>query len=570
MRKPRLSNRSERGFILAVVLVFLLVLSVSAYFAAAMTRTDIQVVNNIQNEKKALAIAEAGVDEALYRMSIVGTGAAGASGANPVTIAGTSVNPSLAPQLPDTLVPNNARTTANGASPYGIDGSDTTSTAQILLTTTAPSAGTNNTTPTLQPVASRLSYSGTAGETAPVSLDATANLTMGWELCAANSTLTGCDPTNGAIHIRKLPVSNPRPVVKIVSSGTSGNATQKITVRATDADITVACPNCPGSLVGLGNGCGQGISMNGTTDLTAVGTVQLNAGAANTTPPPCPVAATGGAQSIVSANAINMSGVPASGANLSPAPTTGAPPMADPLGALLPPCFGSITTGCQNVGTLPVMNFANNAANGTSLPSSCTGTPTAPVTCSIGSATLKPGVYYGGLTISGTVTMTAGVYVMAGGGIVMNTGNSSQSTDASGGVMIYNTQDDNPTGRSVTAGQYGQFVLGTGNATVSLVAPTSGYYAGISYFQDRNNTLTVDLRGGNSGNYTLDGVIYASSAGVDLQGHTNQIIGGSLIAAGPFSLSGGSNITVGNPSTPCAQCTAVAGTRYVALSWQDF
>jgi hypothetical protein len=216
------------------------------------------------------------------------------------------------------------------------------------------------------------------------------------------------------------------------------------------------------------------------------------------------------------------------------------------------------------------MNFANNGANATSLPSSCTGTDVAPHICSIGSATLKPGVYYGGITISGNVTFTPGIYVMAGGGITMNTGNSSQTTNASGGVMVYNTQDDNATGRTLTAGQYGQFVLGTGNATVSLVAPTTGYYAGVSYFQDRSNTNTVDLQGGNSGNYTLNGVIYAPNSAVDLQGHTNESIGGSIIALGPINLSGGSNITIGNPTTPCAQCTATAGLRYVPIAWQDF
>src|SRR6185295_2052742 len=92
MTKTGSSKRSERGFILAVVLVFFLVLSVSAYFAAAMTRTDVQVVNNLQNEKKALAIAEAGVQEALYRMSIDGSDT-GTSSANPVTVGGTSINP---------------------------------------------------------------------------------------------------------------------------------------------------------------------------------------------------------------------------------------------------------------------------------------------------------------------------------------------------------------------------------------------------------------------------------------------------------------------------------------------
>jgi hypothetical protein len=80
-----------------------------------------------------------------------------------------------------------------------------------------------------------------------------------------------------------------------------------------------------------------------------------------------------------------------------------------------------------------------------------TGTASSPVlmTISAGSATICPGTYYGGLKISGTasVTMTAGVYYMAGGGFTVIT---SASVDGTAGVMIYNSsgtvasQDTNP------------------------------------------------------------------------------------------------------------------------------
>ena len=44
-------RRQERGFILATVLVFLVVLTLTAFFAARITRTNTQVVNNLQNEE---------------------------------------------------------------------------------------------------------------------------------------------------------------------------------------------------------------------------------------------------------------------------------------------------------------------------------------------------------------------------------------------------------------------------------------------------------------------------------------------------------------------------------------
>ena len=66
--------RSNKGFALATVLVLILVLTVTIFFSARLTRTDVQVVNNLQNEKEAFTIAEAGINEALYRLSIASPG----------------------------------------------------------------------------------------------------------------------------------------------------------------------------------------------------------------------------------------------------------------------------------------------------------------------------------------------------------------------------------------------------------------------------------------------------------------------------------------------------------------
>src|ERR1051325_2520872 len=71
MKEPSTIAR-EGGFVLATVLVFLVVLSLTAFFAASLTRTDVQVVQNLQNEKDALYAAEAGINEALFRLSTRG------------------------------------------------------------------------------------------------------------------------------------------------------------------------------------------------------------------------------------------------------------------------------------------------------------------------------------------------------------------------------------------------------------------------------------------------------------------------------------------------------------------
>jgi len=108
------------------------------------------------------------------------------------------------------------------------------------------------------------------------------------------------------------------------------------------------------------------------------------------------------------------------------------PQIADPLNdsaapknvIAVPPAVGA-----------PVANV-NGCPAGALVP---TGTLASPATLTIttGSATICPGTYYGGLKITGgTVTMTAGVYYMAGGGFtVLN----AASVIGTSGVMIYNS-----------------------------------------------------------------------------------------------------------------------------------
>lgn len=559
-------TRAESGFILATVLVFLVVLSLTAFLAARLTRANIQVVNNLQSEKKAFAIAEAGIDEAIYRMSLAMGDTATVSGVN----GGTAFNASLAPLLPDRPLP----VTSPATTAYGIDSTDTTKTSQIILTTSAPATGTNrNVVPNLQEVSTQLPYSTTVADSdgSAVDLASTANLTIGWDLCA-NNTDPGCSA--GANTIRMLPLSRPRPVVKIVSTGQSGKARRKITALVVDCipDSTSG----PGSVVSLGQGCGfpnGGISMNGNTSVTAVGSVYVNAGTTSSPPSSCTAAATGGAQSNITSTTGDIRAVGSVNGNFSPDATTGVNPAADPFGGLLPPCFtnyspaGGCTSDFDGDGN-PDTPIPQNTTTNASLPSNCTGTEAIPKTCTVnGTVTLHPGIYYGGLQITGTATLSSGVYIIAGGGFTFATGNTAVTSTGAGGVTIYNTQDPNPQASSA-ASQYGAFSFGTGNATASLVASTSGAYQGIGLFQDRNNTTALDLQGGNSGSYSIDGAVYAPNAAATLQGHTNGSFNANFIVKA-IQMTGGSNITIGQPttSTNIASCDT---TGYAVLGWQDF
>jgi hypothetical protein len=533
--------RREGGFMLATVLVFLVVLSLTVFFSAGMTRTSIQVVNNEQNQKEAFAAAEAGIDEALYRLSLVGGDTAAITGVN----GGTAFDASLAPRAP-------GRSLTTGASDYGLNDTDTASTSQILFVTTAPASGQNNRVPTLQPPATNRSlYSTAFADSAPVDTSPTStitNLTIGWDLCTqpqVDAGAPGC--AGGAGTIRRLPTTNPRPVVKIVSTGQSGSARQRVTVRA--VDCVPSNVGGPGGIVTLGTDCAQGLSLNGSNSITAAGAVQINAGADRTDPSSCTsAAALGGNSSFITAADINIVGGTSGNGTFTPTAETGVLPTSDPFSNLSPPCYPPAS--CS-----PIPTTQNGSA----------ATPQKLIVNS--AATLNPGIYFGGIDIrSAGVTMNSGIYIMEGGGF--SVGNSGVVTSGPGGVMIYNTRVP---GATTGAGAAASLSLQNGNTSPSLAALTSGPFTGFVFFQDRNLPSPqpdLFIQGGSNSGRVLDGIVYAPGAGVNFQGANPVIVGGSLVV-NSMNFVGSSGLVVQSPTTtgPTPLCSQIA---YLPISWQDF
>jgi hypothetical protein len=562
-------NRREDGFVLATVLVFMLVLTLSVFFGAGLTRTDVQVVNNEQNQKEAFRAAEAGIDEALYRLSLVGGDRATITGVN----SGNSFEASLAPTVP-------GRDTTNGASDVGIVYTDAASTSQILFVTTAPASGQNNRTPSLQPPATNRSlYSTNAADTTvPVNMDATTNLTIGWERCTAAQAAVGgsigCGGGTGSLRQFPPGAATTRPLVKIVSTGQSGTARQRLTVLA--ADCIPASNNGNGGIVSLGPICNQGVGLNGAGTINAAGLIQINAGAQPNTPNPnydpstCTAASTGGAGSSITGRQINVSG--GVNGNFNPPANTGVLPTADPYAGanLLPPCFTGGASPCQPIPT-PAPGAKNTGAGFVA----CGGTASSPAPCTASSNgnVLSPGIYYGGIRISaGTagnpIHLQSGIYIMAGGGFSSTSGNNYVVSD-SGGVFIYNTYD--PSSPTSTNGRANEFNLANGNTLANLVSPTSGTFAGTVLYQDRTLSPQPDISitGGNA-LHILDGLVYAPGANFNVQGGTpaSTTIGGSLIV-NSITMIGASSLIVQNPANPLPiqACQTVA---YVPIGWQDF
>ena len=129
---------------------------------------------------------------------------------------------------------------------------------------------------------------------------------------------------------------------------------------------------------------------------------------------------------------------------VSPRPVTGIAPVRDPLARLQPPSFG----GCDHT------NYSLGL---------------------VSIATMNPGVYCGGITLTGAavLNLNPGTYVIRGGGLNIL----GVSLIKGSGVTFYLTGD--------STYPYSGVNIAAVNVH-SLTAPTSGAMEGILFFQDRN------------------------------------------------------------------------------------
>jgi RHS repeat-associated protein len=194
---------------------------------------------------------------------------------------------------------------------------------------------------------------------------------------------------------------------------------------------------------------------------------------------------------------------------ITPAPSTGAQAITDPLSSLAAP----------NVGDCTATNYTT-AVN----------------------ATLNPGVYCGGITITGTanVNFTPGLYILLGGGLSVPSGT---GTVSGAGVTFYLTAN--------ATRPYGPLNVG-GTKLLNLSAPTSGTYRGILFYQDRTLTGTLPASSlSGTVQSTLSGVLYFSRSMFSLAGTSLATQPGNLILiADRVTLSGTSELNAKTDSAP--------------------
>jgi hypothetical protein len=257
------------------------------------------------------------------------------------------------------------------------------------------------------------------------------------------------------------------PAFGVTTAGASAQAIAMVQNGGGSAGLLVLSPNAPGALT---------LGGSGTVTVTG-GDIQVNSNNSQA------VIVTGAG--LMTANNVNIVGgynfvKNATGTN-SPL-HTGVASIADPLANVPPP------TVSNNLGAVSLAG--------------------------VQSATISPGYYPGGISVthSGKLTMNPGIYNIGGSGLTV----SGAGQITANGVMLY------------LSGTAGINLNSSGAVTITPVsAATYPQYAGISVFQDRANTGSDSFNGAT--NFQVDGAIYlpAASATVSASGGT---FGAEMIA----------------------------------------
>ncbi len=169
------------------------------------------------------------------------------------------------------------------------------------------------------------------------------------------------------------------------------------------------------------------------------------------------------------------------------------------------------------------------------VPSTVRSTSTLNVNSSV---TLLPGLYIGGIKISGNanVILAPGLYYLQGGGFTVS--GQATVTDNGLGVMLYNAPAKASDG--ITFRGQGNVSLTGMTATqlvaLGLIASQYAAYQGLAIFQDPTSTAAITLSG--QENVTITGIVYAAAATVNVSGN------GSLNLRGDATKEFGSHLIV--------------------------
>ena len=174
---------------------------------------------------------------------------------------------------------------------------------------------------------------------------------------------------------------------------------------------------------------------------------------------------------VLEAESINVVGGYDADGLVSPTPESGAAPISDPLAGMAAPSF----SGCDEDG----------------------------LHLNSGTETLSPGVYCDGISLSNDVSVTfePGTYIITGGKFSTSSNVSMQGE----GVFFY--LDGN------------KAVLDFSGGDVDFSAPTTGPYAGMLFYGDRNTNKNLKHNISGGANIALEGTVYLPLGDLEVTGN---------------------------------------------------
>jgi hypothetical protein len=191
--------------------------------------------------------------------------------------------------------------------------------------------------------------------------------------------------------------------------------------------------------------------------------------------------------------------------------------------------------------TIPSASYSCNSACGI-LPSGTYGS------ISLGgggSLTLPPGNYSSiGVIGSSVLTLESGTYFITGAFTVGGTGGA--SVQEAGGVLLYfPCSSGNQIVACASGGQSGGSLSLSGTGNLTLAPQTTGTYAGLTVFYDRNNNAPMTLSG--TPGVLFSGTVYAKSSDLALNGNGPALA--SYIIVNSATISGTGSIGVNYDAT---------------------
>lgn len=153
--------------------------------------------------------------------------------------------------------------------------------------------------------------------------------------------------------------------------------------------------------------------------------------------------------------------------------------------------------------------------------------------CSHATDTISPGIYKNGMKLvaGANITLSPGVYYIGGSGL-----------DVAGGATLTGT-DVTLVFTSINGGGYGSAKV-NGGAAINLTAPTTGPFAGIAVFGDRNMPVGTEFAFNGGSSQTFTGALYLPKGNVKWAGGADTTTGCTQLVADTVTFTGSSNFAI--------------------------